>query len=182
MNRYQLNIPVKLWQTMIADLKARGMGKRESGAFLLGPVGSKAITEYICYDDLDPHCLDTGIIEFDHIGFSKLWPYCIEKQLRVFADAHTHPPGSSTRQSGLDIDNPMIVEKGHIAFIVPNYARNTPQHMQGVGVYEYLGNKKWQTQTLNPDFINLIKETSYGNIITRYGKQIIAYFSRKRWA
>ena len=123
MSQNQLTIPVKLWERMIADLKARGRGKRESGAFLLGPLEGKTITEYICYDDLDPQSLDTGIIEFDHIGFSKLWPYCVKNQIRVYADVHTHP-GSVTRQSGLDIDNPMIIEKGHIAFIVPNYARS----------------------------------------------------------
>jgi len=165
---------------MIADLKARGRGKRESGAFLLGPLEGKTITEYICYDDLDPRSLDTGIIEFDHIGFSKLWPYCVKKQIRVYADVHTHP-GGGTRQSGLDIDNPMIVEKGHIAFIVPNYAQNNRQHLQGVGVYEYLGSKKWATQTVSPNFINLFKETPYGTI-SRYCKQIIAYFSGKRRA
>jgi hypothetical protein len=63
-----LTIPTKIWEEMIIELKLRGGGKRESGAFLLGPVGGKAITEYICYDDLDPHSLDTGIIEFEDIA------------------------------------------------------------------------------------------------------------------
>jgi hypothetical protein len=175
---HPLSIPNKLWAQMITDLKQRGEGRRESGAFLLGPIDGMIVTEYICYDDLDPNSLDTGIIEFEDIGFSKLWPYCIKKQVRVFADAHTHPT-ANTRQSGLDKDNPMIVEIGHLALIIPNYAQNKNQLLQGVGVYRYLGSKEWDTQTPSKNFVKLIEETYYEKII-RYCKQIISYIGRKR--
>jgi hypothetical protein len=39
----------------------------------------------------------------------------------------------------------MIAKKGHIALIVPNYARNYFLSFKEIGIYEYLGNNKWQT-------------------------------------
>jgi proteasome lid subunit RPN8/RPN11 len=174
----QLSISVSLWAKLIDDLKVRGKGKRESGAFLLGPLDSPGVTEYICYDDLDPHSLDTGIIVFHHIGFTPLWAHCLANKLTVYADVHTHPPGS-TRQSWSDIDNPMIVEKGHIALIVPNYARNRSQMLQGVGIYEYLGDKKWKIHTGSPDYINLTKNNVYGTIRKLF-QQAVAWYHRKK--
>jgi hypothetical protein len=47
---------------------------RESGAFLLGhrKDGRARIVDFILYDDLDPHALDTGIVRFDGRHFGAL--------------------------------------------------------------------------------------------------------------
>jgi len=64
---HRLSCSSKLWRQGLTELKQRGGGKRESGAFLLGKRNGeqRAITGFTFYDDLDPHCLDTGIVVFD---------------------------------------------------------------------------------------------------------------------
>ena len=96
--------------------------------------------DYILYDDLDPHCLDTGIVRFDGRYFSELWAYCGLHDVKVMADIHVHP-GAAT-QSGSDRANPMISLKGHIAFILPNYAAR-PYSRRALGIYQYEGAKQW---------------------------------------
>jgi proteasome lid subunit RPN8/RPN11 len=177
MEEMRLNIPEELWIKMVLDLKTRGRGKRESGAFILGPLNHRDITHYICYDDLDPHCLDSGIIEFDHSGFTPLWRFCEVNKVKVYADVHTHP-GSRTRQSGLDINNPMIRQAGHLALIMPDYAQRKSQFLNGVGIYEYLGDKKWKTLQVSSNIIN-IKKKNYG-IFRRYFQQVINWYNRKK--
>ena len=101
---------------MIFQLKRRGRGTRESGAFLLGPQDSAAgiATAFICYDDLDPDAYLWGAISFHASGYAALWKRCREKNLRVLADVHTHP-GHYISQSSIDQRNPMIPVKGHTA-------------------------------------------------------------------
>jgi len=139
----QIKISALTWYRLMRALRIRGNGVRESGAFLLGRQGTSKITDFICYDALDPHCLDTGIIQFDGSGYVPLWEHCERQSLQVLADTHTHP-GSWTGQSELDQTNPMIVTKGHIALIIPTYAQNRMQGLKGVGIYEYLGAHKWR--------------------------------------
>lgn len=138
-----LFIPVLLWYSLIKALRRRSKGIRESGAFLLGSAESNKIAFFVLYDDLDPHCLDKGIIIFDGAGFVTLWKLCEEKHLKVLADIHTHP-GRFVVQSGTDKINAMISKKGHIALIVPNYARNYFLDFKGIGIYEYLEHNRWQ--------------------------------------
>jgi len=133
-----------LWLQLLYKLKVRGEGIKESGAFLLGAPEQNTVTEFICYDDLDPNCLSNGIIEFDGAGYVPLWDYCQKNKLTVLADIHTHP-GTWTGQSVADQEHPMIKQKGHIALIVPNYAAKPLQLLKGVGVYEYKGNNCWDT-------------------------------------
>jgi len=140
----KLQMPHFLWWCLVSDLRRRGRGVRESGAFLLGVPGSISVSEYVCYDDLDPHCLDTGIIRFDGSGYVPLWKLCTEKGLKVLADVHTHPSGW-TGQSGTDIANPMIAQAGHIAIIVPHYARRSRLGTKGANLYLYGGNGRWNT-------------------------------------
>ncbi|MCW3122608.1 MAG: hypothetical protein JWQ38_2100 [Flavipsychrobacter sp.] len=156
MLRSKLEIPLSLWRALIAALKKRGKGIRESGAFLLGEIDSKKVKSFICYDDLDPRAFDTGIIVFESYGFTPLWQYCRENKMRVIADIHTHP-GIWTGQSLLDKTNPMIVERGHIALIVPKYARRWRQSLNGVGMYEYLGDFNWLTIAINDNQIKILK-------------------------
>jgi len=152
----KLEIPRSLWQELLGDLKKKGLGRRESGAFLLGKMDTVKATKFIPYDELDPKVYDTGIIEFESCGFTPLWNYCREKKMRVLADIHTHPK-SWTGQSHLDKTNPMIVEKGHIALIAPNYAQRLRKTLKGVGIYEYLGDFKWNTIKLFSNEIKILR-------------------------
>ena len=140
-----VRVPVLLWAKVIFQLKRRGRGKRESGAFLLGPQDSAAgiATAFICYDDLDPDAYLSGAISFHAAGYAALWKHCREKDLQVLADVHTHP-GHYISQSSIDQRNPMIPVKGHTAMIVPNFARTGWWSLSAVGVYEYLGDFKWR--------------------------------------
>ncbi|MCC7302471.1 MAG: hypothetical protein IT233_07510 [Bacteroidia bacterium] len=153
----KLEISQHLWTKLIGQLRTRGKGKRETGAFLLGPVDKNAISSFICYNDLDPHAFDSGIIIFSGNGYIPLWKHCIENSLRVWADVHTHP-GAWTGQSPSDKAHPMTAQKGHIALIVPNFAKNKKQLLNGVGIYEYMGDRKWKTWTANPGAIKFIEQ------------------------
>jgi hypothetical protein len=138
----KLDIPLLLWVRLIRQLRRRGAGSRESGAFLLGRPNSVRTARFICYDDLDPIALDTGIITFHGAGFVPLWDYCRDHKLRVIADVHTHG-GEWTGQSGSDRTHPMIGVKGHVGLIVPHYAQRNTITLRGVGMFEYEGNHEW---------------------------------------
>ncbi len=140
---HRLSCPRQVWKRGLAEVARRGEGQRESGAFLLGHRhGSRGrVVQFAFYDDFDPLCLDSGIIEFDGAGFGLLWELCRKTNLSVLADLHTHSDSGPARQSDLDRDNPMIALTGHVALIVPNFARDF--RMMDMGVYEYLGDHKW---------------------------------------
>ena len=110
-----------LWRRLTASLRERGQNaSRESGAFFLGyhePGGAARIVDFVLYDDLDPHSLDTGIIRFDGKYFGTLWAICRERNLTVVADVHVHPGGSGQSQS--DRAYPMVSQAGHLALILP---------------------------------------------------------------
>src|SRR6185369_7768267 len=106
-----LFIPKKIWKELILELRKRGKGKRESGAFLIGT--NNNITSFICYDDLDPYALNKGMITFHSEGFIPLFTYCEKNKTKVLADVHTHP-GTWTNQSELDRTHPMFAVTGHL--------------------------------------------------------------------
>jgi len=143
---HQVSCSAGLWREGLAELRRRGGGFRESGAFLLGDRTSalardrRHVKRFIFYDDLDPRCLDTGIIVFDGTGYGPLWKACRETGLTVIADVHTHP--GIARQSDADRRHPMIATPGHIAIIVPNYAERGAR-VEELGLYEYLGSHEW---------------------------------------
>ena len=140
-----IRIPFALWGRVIFQLRRRSAGKRESGAFLLGPKNgnSTGVTAFICYDDLDPAAYESGAIAFHASGYAALWRHCEQVQLRVLADVHTHP-GGSAQQSWTDQKNPMLPMVGHTALIVPHFARTSWWSLKNVGIYEYLGNFQWR--------------------------------------
>jgi proteasome lid subunit RPN8/RPN11 len=141
-----VRVPLLLWAQLIFQLRRRGKGVGESGAFLLGPQDSVSgrVTTYVCYDDLDPEAYQSGAIAFHAVGHAALWEYCRKKKLQVLADVHTHP-GQSVRQSPIDQRNPMIPMQGQTAIIVPNFAHTRWWSLGAVGIYEYLGDFKWRT-------------------------------------
>src|SRR5687767_9176431 len=99
-----------IWHACLRELALRGGGYRESGAFLLGVERQAAvrprreIRRFVCYDDLDPCSLDSGIIDFDGVGYNPLWALCRSTGLKVVADVHTHP--GPAFQSHSDKRNP----------------------------------------------------------------------------
>lgn len=131
---HRLSCSSRLWRTLLSELARHGGGHRESGAFLLGRrLGERrVINGFICYDDLDPHCLDSGIVVFDGAGYGSLWQHCRKARLEVVADVHTH--GGLAKQSSADRDHPMIATPGHVALIVPGFARR-PVGAGELGVY-----------------------------------------------
>lgn len=141
---HRLSCSSTLWYRLLGELLQRGEGHRESGAFLLGARQGerRVVHEFVCYDDLDPHCLDSGIVIFDGSGYGPLWQHCRKTRLEVVADVHTH--GGLAKQSAADRNHPMIASPGHIALIVPSLARH-PVDLGDVGVYEYQGNHCWRT-------------------------------------
>jgi hypothetical protein len=139
-----------LWKKIIAELERRGNRRHEAGAFLLGHNldGRREAREVVFYDDLDPDAYATGVCVLHGDAFAKLWALCRERKLSVVADVHTH--GGEAHQSSSDKSNPMVATSGHIAIIVPNFAR-WPIRRGGLHVYEYRGQHEW-TDHSRPTF------------------------------
>ena len=141
-----LSITIWLWRRLILELRRRGRGHSESGAFLLAPrIGTaNRVTSFVCYDDLDPDVYEGGAIAFHAAGHAALWNHCRMKGLRVLADVHTHP-GNFIRQSSIDQRNPMIPLLGHLALILPNFANTPWWTLDSAGINEYLGSFAWRS-------------------------------------
>jgi len=141
--RPRLAVNSTLWQRGVSELRKRSAGVRESGAFLLGrnDGGRRIVEEFLYYDDIDPGCLDDGYINFDGRKLGLVWKRCRETGCALVADVHTHPRGYG--QSGIDKENPMHPQKGHIGLIIPFYAQreSTPGR---IGIYEYFGAFDWK--------------------------------------
>lgn len=144
---HRLSCAASRWRAGMAELRRRGRGERESGAFLLGDrespggVERRRILHFAYYEDLDPTCLESGIVVFDGAGYGPLWRMCRESGLAVVADVHTHP--GAAWQSDADRRHPMVAMPGHFAIIVPDFARRNPD-LARIGLYEYLGAHQWR--------------------------------------
>ena len=138
----RLSFKKQQWDDLIADLRARGQGRRESGAFLLGRVrpGVKEVVMWLPYDEMDPSSLNYDYVRIRTLSFSKLWNSCEANRLVVVGDIHTHPLGP--RQSPSDKANPMVSVAGHIALIAPRFAIGNVAPID-VSVNVYLGAGKW---------------------------------------
>jgi proteasome lid subunit RPN8/RPN11 len=139
---HRISCPRKLWVRLARELCRRGEGVHEAGAFLLGQErkGRLVVHEIVFYDDLDPHAYDSGVCILQSDAFAALWKICRERRLTVVADVHTHP--GSPMQSTSDRTNPMVARPGHIAIIVPDFAK-APVTVEALGIYEYRGEHKW---------------------------------------
>ena len=106
-----------------------------------GGTERRRVRQFVYYDDLDPRCLESGVVVFDGAGFGPLWRLCRETGLEVIADVHTHP--TVARQSDADRRHPMIATPGHFALIVPDFATRIPASAE-LGLYEYAGAHQWR--------------------------------------
>lgn len=133
------------WPSLMEDVRRRGAGVRESGAFLLGHMNEEArvVEKWVAYEDLDPLALNFEYVRLETEAFSRLWQYCEAVGLEVVGDLHTHPFGP--RQSPSDRANPMISIAGHVALIVPRFAQGDVRpHDLSLNIYQ--GNKRWLNQ------------------------------------
>jgi proteasome lid subunit RPN8/RPN11 len=139
---HRLSCPSAQWQNIVAELERRGRYEHEAGVFLLGVErsGRKEVRDVVFYDDLDHNAYSSGVCILHGDAFSKLWARCRELGLTVVADVHTH--GGAGFQSEADRTNPMVARPGHIALIVPDFAR-WPIRQNRFGIYEYRGQHAW---------------------------------------
>lgn len=150
-----LEFQMEGWTSLMLDLRKRGRGHRESGAFLLGHAGStvKVVRAWLPYDELDPGSLNYEYVRLSTEAFSKLWTICAERDMQVVGDVHTHPLGPA--QSLSDRVNPMVSIAGHMALIVPGFAMGEVTPVD-VSVNVYLGAHKWSSH-VGPQAAALIK-------------------------
>lgn len=143
----KLDCTTAFWTSLVAELHRRGAERTEAGALILGrrlSDGTRRLLEPIYYDDIDPNALARGFVYLDRRRLGGVWARCRSTGLEVVADVHTHP--DLALQSPSDRANPMMPRAGHIALILPHYARS-PIALPEVGIYEYVSNSRWQTVT-----------------------------------
>lgn len=137
-------MPRRLWDGLVAQLHARTGGEiHESGAFLLGQMTEhgRRVSEVLYFDDLHPEVHAGGVVDLPAAAFRRLWAIVRERGVQVIGDMHVHP--HSARQSCIDRENPLIAMRGHVAIILPNFARPRIRRWS-VGVYVYEGDHQWQ--------------------------------------
>lgn len=133
-----------VWPALMEDLRRRGGGVRESGAFLLGcqRIGVRVVTQWLPYEQLDPAALNFEYVRLTSAAFGRLWDACAASGLEPVADVHTHPFGP--RQSRSDRAHPMISLARHVALVVPHFAQGGIQPLD-VSVNVYLGDGRWES-------------------------------------
>jgi proteasome lid subunit RPN8/RPN11 len=131
-----------VWADLMEDLRVRGRGERESGAFLLAPVDAdlRLVTSWLPYDELAPESLAFAYVRLEPDAFTRLWAFCADKRVKVVADIHTHPKGPG--QSASDRNHPMVAFAGHVALIAPWFAQRSPTPYD-VSLNVYQGGGKW---------------------------------------
>lgn len=139
----KLIVQSPIWQVLLGELHRRTDECQESGAFLLGQATElgRKVEQAVYYDDLDPRACRAGVVVIHAASFSRLWDLCRSSDLTVVADIHVHP--GEAFQSLSDRENPMIGVPGHLALIVPFFAR-PPIALESLGFFEYRGSHRWR--------------------------------------
>ena len=140
-----LEIPRNLFDSLIVDLAASGGGVKESGAFLLGVQDGlrRYVSSYLRYDKVAPQSSSQhAYIALTAKEMARAWDYCYAVGLQVVADVHTHPFGPT--QSISDRAHPIVSVAGHVALIVPNFAKGSPQP-RDLGVHIFGGTGRWRS-------------------------------------
>lgn len=139
----KLLIAKPLWGSLLSELHRRTEDRHESGAFLLGTKADdhRKVQQVVYYDQLDPRAYSSGVCILHADSFGPLWDLCRARNLAVVADIHVHP--CPAWQSEADRRNPMIARAGHLALIVPWFAR-PPVSLPSLGFFEYRGNHQWR--------------------------------------
>jgi proteasome lid subunit RPN8/RPN11 len=152
-----LTISRRAWAQLVRELAARGRGERESGAFLLARTRrrSRHVAATVFFDDLDGQALN-GTISIRGAAFGRLWELCAARGMRVVGDVHTHPSGW-VAQSDVDAANPMVAKRGHVAVILPHFARRGPLPADA-GVHVYQGDRRW-TSAFGSEAAALVRRT-----------------------
>lgn len=155
-----LESPAQLWGDLVAHLRRQSCGVRESGAFLLGrkDAATRVITSFLPYEQLQADALHDDYVSLSAASFSKLWDLCCAEGLSVVADVHTHRFGAG--QSRSDRTNPMVALAGHIALIVPRFARGEVR-VSDVSMYVYQGSHRWASYS-GSDVEGRLRLTSHG--------------------
>jgi proteasome lid subunit RPN8/RPN11 len=158
-----LEVPGSLWVALMAHLHEQGGGVRESGAFLLGHKTDtgRVVIRFLPYERLQSDALRGDYVALNAASFAKLWEVCRAEGMTVVADVHTHPFGPG--QSRSDRANPMVALKGHIALIVPRFAKGNPCP-RDLGLYVYQGNHQW-TSYSGSDIDRLLRLTNAGVLL-----------------
>ena len=139
----KLIVQSSFWPVLLGELHRRTDERQESGAFLLGrssELGRK-VEQVVYYDDLDPQACRASAVVIHAASFGRLWDLCRSSGLTVVADIHVHP--REAFQSLSDRENPMIGVPGHLALIVPFFAR-PPVALESLGFFEYRGSHRWR--------------------------------------
>ena len=139
---HRLSCGARRWRRIVAELERRGEGRHEAGVFLLGrhEDNRRVVTDVVFYDQLDASAYASGVCVLHGNAFAKLWDLCRQRNVTVVADVHTHRGRGA--QSMSDRKNPMVARAGHIAIILPNFAR-WPIDQRELGIFEYVGSHEW---------------------------------------
>jgi hypothetical protein len=112
-----------------------------SGAPIIRRCECREVLHVVYYDDLDAAAYRAGIVVLHAASFGPLWELCRARGLSVVADIHVHP--REAWQSEADRQNPMIARSGHLALLVPWFAR-PPVGLETLGIFQYRGDHKWR--------------------------------------
>ena len=89
-----IRLPILLWARVVRDLRQRGAGVRETGAFLLGRLDTEnpRVTSPIFVMMMS---IPTPISSVPSLsmppGCAALWQHCREQKVQLLIDVHTHP-------------------------------------------------------------------------------------------
>lgn len=140
-------VPLALWRSTWAGLRARGRGVRESACVWVGTRSGmlERARDVIFLDDLPGTMGHALQHRTSREAVAALLTRARELQLEIVADIHTHP-SDWVDLSIVDQEHPIEYRIGLLALVFPNFAAG-PTQLSRTGVHEYLGESRWKTLT-----------------------------------